>query len=168
MFSVIFCLRYEVFTWLWFPACFAVPFPAKCLPYFNYPFFTRTVNNTNARICISLQWKRPICPFGQLLGNKCDRCRNVLSAYGWFCLQQIVMVRYGRFFVNAVRRTRALNCWSQFYTSNSINLHFVCSIPSMTRASNSYLSVRGPHEDLWDNPRGALWRLRNNSGTWTY
>jgi len=117
------------------------------------------VNNIIAQICISLQWKRPICPFGQLLGNKCDRCCNVLSAYGWFCLQQMVMVRYGRFFVNAVRRTRVLNCWSKIYTSNSINPHFLYSIPYMTRSQThispcvghmrTYKISRGPHYDAY-------------------
>jgi len=27
--------------------------------------------------------------------------------------------------------------------------------------------LRVPHEDLHGNPRAALWRWRNNCGTWT-
>jgi len=27
--------------------------------------------------------------------------------------------------------------------------------------------LRGPNVDLWSNPRAALWRWRNNGGTWT-
>jgi len=28
--------------------------------------------------------------------------------------------------------------------------------------------LHGPHEDFQGNPRAALWRWRNNGGTWTY
>jgi len=27
---------------------------------------------------------------------------------------------------------------------------------------------KGPDENLWSHPKAALWRWRNNSGTWMY
>jgi len=65
-------------------------------------------------------------------------------------------------FNQLTRCFHALLCYGNFLSI------VATAVNSLEARSLKLKLLRGPHEGVRGNPRAALWRWRNNSGTWTY